>query len=168
MAKALDTKHRQALVYAPLWVYSAVAGADGPPEPSQFRRFLEELDTAEERLAASPDAGAALASLRANIDATFDAYQADGTDPRRGLKRVRDALKRVPDDEAATFTAWLLGLAVRIGGVRHISGDALISENEAQAIHDIASWLDVDSPDLSTRDTSAPDFSPSHPSAPTA
>lgn len=146
MSKPLDEGQRQTLLFAPLWVYTAVAGADGPPEPSQFRRFLEELDAADARLAQSDDARAALGGLRDNLDATFEAYQADRTDPRGGLRRLRGVLKRLAENDAAAVTGWLLDLSVRIGGARHIAGDAHISENEWRAIHDVASWLGVEPP----------------------
>jgi hypothetical protein len=149
VGKPLDDGQRQALIFAPLWVYTAVAGADGPPEPSQFKRFLEELDTAEARVAGSPDARAAVASLRSNIDVAFEAFQADGDDPRRGLKRVKGVAKRLPADEAGALMRWLMDLAVRVGGARHLAGEAHISDGEAQAIRDVAGWLGVDPPDLS-------------------
>lgn len=148
MSKPLDDGHRQTLIFAPLWVYTAVAGADGPPEPGQFRQFVEELAASDARLAESADGLAALDFLRMNIDATFAAYQVDSDDPQHGLKRLRGVLKRLPKNEAAAVSGWLVELAIRIGGSRHLAGAPRISEGEERAIRDIASWLGVDTPEF--------------------
>jgi hypothetical protein len=53
VAKQLSKGQWQALIFAPLCVYTAVAGAEGPPEPSQFRRLTEELEAADTLFAGS-------------------------------------------------------------------------------------------------------------------
>jgi len=135
-------------MFAPLWVYSAVAGAEGPADTSQFRTLTDELDAADVRLAGSPTALNGLAALLANFDARWEAYQADGEDPRHGLKRVRGALKRLPEAERTVITEWLLGLAVRVGAARRVFGEAEISELERKAIKDVAGWLGAEPPEL--------------------
>jgi hypothetical protein len=143
--KELSSADWEALVFAPMWVYTAVAGADGPPETSHFRRLSEELDAANARFGGSGVAGTAVETLHDNIDAMWAAYQASGIDPRRGLKRARGVLKKVPGPEREAFVEWLMGLAVRMSEARHTAGAAIVTERERRAIRDVASWLGVKS-----------------------
>jgi len=144
----LDKDQWETLVFAPLWVYTAVAGAEGPPETSQFRRLTEELDDAHARFAGSGVAGTSVETLRGNLDAMWAAYHAHGVDPRKGLKRARGVLKRVPEGERSAYALWLAELAARIGESRHTAGEASVTERERRAIRDVASWLGVPPPDL--------------------
>ncbi len=145
----LSTAEWEALVFAPLWVYSAVAGGEGPPETSQFRRLTDELDDAVTRFGGSGAGHSAVETLRGNLDAMWAAYQAAAVDPRKGLKRARGVLGRVPESEGSAFIAWLVELAVRIAEARHTAGQPAVSELERRAIGKVASWLGTDPPDLS-------------------
>jgi len=149
VAKQLNKGQWQALVFAPLWVYTAVAGAEGPPEPSQFRRLTEELEAADTLFTGADDARTAVGTLRGNFDTLWSAYQLEGGDPRKGLKRARGVLKRLPEGEGPGFASWLVELAIRIGESRHTAGEDPITERERHAIRDVASWLGVAPPDLS-------------------
>jgi hypothetical protein len=149
-SKELGTAEWEALVFAPLCVYSAVASADGPPETSQFRRLTEELDDAHVQFAGAGAAGTAVETLRGNLDAMWAAYHAGGVDPQRGLKRVRGVLRRVPESEGRAFVQWLVDLAVRIGEARYTAGEAAVTERERRTIRDVAKWLGAPPPDLET------------------
>lgn len=147
-SKELGTGEWEALIFAPLWVYTAVAGAEGPPETSQFRRLTQELDDAHVRFGGSGAAGTTVETLRGNLDALWAAYHAGGVDPQRGLKRTRGVLKRVPEGEGQAFVQWLVELAVRIGESRHTVGQVMVSERERRVIRDVAKWLGAPPPDL--------------------
>ena len=146
--KELSTVEWEALVFAPLWVYTAVAGAAGPPETSQFRRLTEELDDAAARFGGSGVAATAVETLRGNLDAMWTAYHAAGADPERGLKRAHGVLRGVPESEGRAFVAWLMDLAVRIAASRHTAGEPAVTEPERQAIGRVATWLGTNPPDL--------------------
>ncbi len=150
MAQQLSKSQWETLVYAPLWVYTAVARADGAPEPSQFRRLVEELGASGGELAGSTVASTALETLVANLDPLWSSFEAAGVDPRRGLTRTRGTMRRLPPDEAQLLIRWLIDLAVRIGGARYVAGEARLSELEGQAIRNVASWLGVEPPDLTS------------------
>ena len=146
--KELSIAEWETLVFAPLWVYSAVAGAEGPPEIGQFRRLTEELDAAHARFAGVGVAATAVNTLRGNLDAMWAAYQARGGDAGRGLKRARGILRRLPETEGRAYVSWLLDLAVSLGAARRTAGEATITTLERRAIGNVASWLGTEPPDL--------------------
>ena len=147
-SRGLATPDWAALVFAPLWVYTAVAGAEGPPETSQFRRLVAELDAAHAQFSGGGTAGTAIETLRGNLDAMWAAYHASGLDPHHGLRRVHEVLGRVPETERRAYAQWLMDLALGIGASRRTAGAAVITERERRAIRDIASWLGTELPAL--------------------
>lgn len=150
-AKELSTADWEALVFAPLGVYSTVASAEGPPETSQFRRLTDELDDAHTRFTGGGVAATALDTLRTNLDAMWAAYHAHGHDPERTLKHARDVLRRAPEAESRAFTAWLVELAVSIGAARRTAGEAAITDHERRGIGNVAGWLGTDPPNLEAK-----------------
>lgn len=141
----------ETLLFAPLWVYAAVAGASGMADPSQFRRFWELLEIADPGVDASSAGHAALATLRANPEASFGAFQALGDDPRKGLQRTSSVLKRLPDTEREAIARWLVEVGIRVAEASRVLGEQPISDLEVQAIRDIAKWLGAPEPDLGPR-----------------
>ena len=145
-SKGLGTPDWAALVFAPLWVYTAVAGAEGPPETCHFRRLIAELDAAHAQFAGGGTAGTAIETLRGNLDAMWAAYHASGLDPHHGLRRVHDVLRRVPEVEGRAYAYWLLNLALGIGTTRRTAGATVVTERERRAIRDVAAWLGAEPP----------------------
>jgi hypothetical protein len=150
-SRGLGTPDWAALVFAPLWVYTAVAGAEGPPETSQFRRLIAELDVAHATLAGGGTAATAVETLRGNLDAMWAAYHASGLDPHHGLRRVHEVLGRVPETEGRAYARWLMDLALGIGASRRTAGEPVVTEREQRAIRDIASWLGAEPPALASQ-----------------
>ncbi len=150
MEQRLSRDQLEAVLHAPLFVYSMVAGADGEAIAGQFMRLREEVAAGSD---AFPDmtVGSVVAqALAANLDVLWEGYQAAGRSPRDGLKRAVKALRRVPDQEAHAYRQWLLTLAMQVADVRHGMGEPRVSPNEAGAIRELAGWLGEPAPEAAS------------------
>ena len=74
-AEGISKRSWETLVFAPLHVYSHVASADGPPTEAQFRRLMEELESAREAFGAETVGGQLVAALVSNIDPCLDPFR---------------------------------------------------------------------------------------------
>jgi hypothetical protein len=138
----------EALLQAPLGVYSAVAAAESEATEAQFRQLREELATAGGTF---PDGsvGRMLAeSVSANLEVLWDAHQAAGRSPGDVIKRAVKALGHVPDDESEAVRDWLAVLAVRIARAERTVGEGPVSWDELDAIRDVAGWLKRPLPEI--------------------
>jgi hypothetical protein len=142
----LSVKDQRRLVYAPLWVYRAVANAEDPAGTAQFRILVERLEASAGALGQSL-AGHAFAALRENLDLLWGAFQGDSRGPKHGLREVAGLLKRLPPTEAQTIRIALVELADAVADASRRVGTAPVSDPERHAIHDVASWLGVSGSD---------------------
>ena len=136
----LPVEDQRRLVYAPLWVFRAVANAEEPAGTAQFRTLVEGLDASAVDLGQSL-AGHVLATLRDNIDVLWAAFQVDSREPQEGLREVAGLLERLAPSEADTIRGALVELADAVADASRWVGAAPISDPERIAIHDVASWL---------------------------
>jgi hypothetical protein len=138
----LPVEDQRRLVYAPLWVYHAVATAEDPAGTAQFRILVERLEASASELGPSL-AGHAFTALRDNLDLLWSAFQGDSRGPKRGLREVADLLRRLPPAEAQTIRISLVGLADAVADASRWMGAASVSNSERHAIHDVVAWLEV-------------------------
>jgi len=151
MAEPLKSWELETLAFAPLSAYSALTRATGAANPNQFRRLRELLEAGDASVEAGAAGRAALADLRANIEARFADFETLDVDPKKGLERTRKVLRRLPDEEREAFARWLVELAIRIAEASRTLGEAAIDDAEVHAIRDIAKWLGAPAPDLGPR-----------------
>jgi hypothetical protein len=138
----LSVEDQRRLVYAPLWVFRAVANAEEPAGTAQFRTLVERLDASADDLGRSL-AGHVFTTLRDNIDVLWAAFQADRREPQEGLRELAGLLERLVPSEAETLRVALVELADAVADASRWVGAAPISDPERIAIHDVASWLGV-------------------------
>ncbi len=138
----LSVEDQRRLVYAPLWVFRAVANAEEPAGTAQFRILVERLDVSAGDLGRSL-AGHAFTALHDNIDVLWGAFQGDSRQPKQGLREVARLLERLTPSEAQTIRLALVELADAVADASRLVGAAPISDPERRAIHDVASWLGV-------------------------
>jgi len=130
------------ILHAPYLVYRFVAAADGEPLEAQFRRFSEEIGAARGHFS-DGTIGAMLAeTLAGNLDAFWAASHEAGRSPKDGLKRVKKALRKAPEDESIAIRDWLVTLGIQIADARREVGADAVSPDEVAAIRDIAGWVD--------------------------
>jgi hypothetical protein len=145
----LSIEDQRRLVYAPLWVFRAVANAEEPAGTAQFRTLVERLDGSAAVLGQSL-AGHVFTTLRDNIDVLWAAFHVDSREPQEGLREVAGLLERLPPGEAETLRVALVELADAVADASRWVGAAPISDPERIAIHDVASWLEVRGTDAPT------------------
>jgi hypothetical protein len=138
----LPVEDQRRLVYAPLWVYEAVATAGDPAGTAEFRILVERLEAA----AGGPEpslAGHVFTALREDLDLFWSAFRGDRRGPERGLREVASLLKRLPPSEAQAIRLALVELGGSVADASRWVGDAAVSEPERRAIQEVASWLGV-------------------------
>jgi hypothetical protein len=138
----LPVEDQRLLVYAPLWVYEAVANAEDRAGTAQFRVLVERLEASAGALGPSL-AGHTFTTLRDNLDLLWSAFRGDSRGPQRGLHEVADLLKRLPPTEAETVRISLVELADAVAEASRWVGAASVSDTERNAIGDVKSWLEV-------------------------
>jgi hypothetical protein len=145
----LSVEDQRRLVYAPLWVYRAVANAEDAAETAEFRSFVDRLEAFAAELGQTL-AGHAFKALRDNLDVLWRAFQVDSRDPQRGLGEVAGLLGRLTPTEAQTIRSALVELAEAVAKASRRLGADAISDPERRAIHDVASWLGAGGSDTPT------------------
>jgi hypothetical protein len=91
----------QTLQFAPLWAFTAVAGADGKIDEAETRILMKEV--AEAPLHRGPFTREVMVSLATDLVRVAAAYKADPRAALAGLLEVRTVLSRVESDQAAVF-----------------------------------------------------------------
>ena len=147
MLESLPVEDQRRLVYAPLWVFHAVANAEEPAGTAQFRTLVERLERTEGSRVQSL-ADQAFTVLRDGLDVLWSAFQSDHRGPERGLREVADLLDRQPPTERQTFQTALVDLADAIADASRELGAAPLSDPERVAIHEVAAWLGVPGSDF--------------------
>lgn len=138
----------ETILHAPFQVYRLVASAEGVATEAHFRRLTEEITGARGHFSDGTIGLTMAETLAANLDAFWAAHQATDRSPKDGLKRVRKALRKAPEDESLAIRDWLVSLAVRIADARREMGAGSVSEGEQGAITDLAGWLDRPTPEM--------------------
>ncbi len=137
----------ETILHAPFQVYSLIASIDGEPSEAQYRRLTEEIVGARGHFSEGTIGLVMSETLAANLDAFWAAYHASGRSPKDGLKRVKKALGKAPDDEAVAIRDWIVALAMRVADARREMGAEAVSPDEATAILELAGWLDRPAPE---------------------
>ncbi len=131
----------QTIIHAPLHVYRLVASVESEPIEAQFRRLTEELQAAIGTMASGSVGQLMAEALVGNLDALWIAFRDANRNPRDGLKRVKRALRKAPEDGSIAVRDWLVMLGVWIAEARHDMGGPAISDAEAGAVRDVAGWV---------------------------
>jgi hypothetical protein len=126
----------QTLRFAPLWVFTAVAGMDSNIEVEEVAALAKEV--AEAPLFKEPLVKEVLMSVGASFGDVLPAYHADSRDVLRGLKDVADILERraTPEQARAFKSSMLLigrNVAESSGGGRIFHREK-VSEKETAAL----------------------------------
>lgn len=137
----------ETILHAPFQVYRLVASAEGEPTEAQFRRLTEEIVGARGHFSDGTIGLTMTETLAANLDPFWAAYQAAERSPKDGLKRVKKALRKAPDDESLAIRDWLVALAARIADASREVGAESVTEAERRAIAEVAGWLDRPRPE---------------------
>ena len=135
-------KDWETLQFAPLWTFSAVAGADEDIDDREKEALGKEL--AEAALYKNPLVREVLFSIRENLPEVVERYSNDSRTLDRGLSQVADILEReTTAGEADNFKRTMVGIGIEIAKA---SGPALggpVSEEEKAAIALVAGALRV-------------------------
>jgi zinc-ribbon domain len=131
---ALTIERLHLLRLAPIWVYRAVAEADGKTDESEtiaLGSFTTRVVSDDSRPAFTREI---FASLAGDLVAAFDELEGDTRSVEQGLKDVSDALDAdVSPEEAASFRAALVRLGAEIAHARYP-----VSAEESAALSAIA------------------------------
>lgn len=134
----------ETLQFSPLWIFTAVAGADGRVDEEELASLLNDIRRAE--IFQSKFIRGILLTLADNLDAVQARFRADTRRMEDGLGEVRRILEsKVPADEAHLFKGGLLAIgrnvAMASGGSPGTT-DA-VSEEEKKALDAVARLLSV-------------------------
>jgi hypothetical protein len=150
VSKELFTSEEwQALQYSPLWVFTAVAGADGEIDDQELHALVKEVEEAP--LYKIPLVREVFASVSVDFNDIMERYGADSRDVSQGLGDVADILaKKVPTEESKSFKNALIFLGVNVA---QASGGFLgfgdkTSDEEKGALGLIAAVLRADLSDF--------------------
>jgi hypothetical protein len=131
----------EALLQAPLCVYSAMVAVEHGASEAQFRAFRDELNAAGGSFREGSTGAILVDNVLANLEVLFAAHQAAGRPTTNGLKRARSALRRVSDEESEAVGDWLVRLAVRLAAADRVVGEWVVSHDEVHAIREVAKAL---------------------------
>ena len=122
------------LQFAPLWAFTAVAGADRNIDQEEMMALAKEL--AEAPLYKDPLTREVLMSVGANLQAIMTAYRDDSRDVLTGLSDVADVLDRKADaDEAQAFKQSMLLIVKNVAEASGAKwGDKFSNEEKAAAV----------------------------------
>jgi len=131
------------LLFAPLWVFEAVARADGEVSDEEWQALFDALRAARtHRHDLTRDV---LLELADDLDEIVALFWEDEAEAEEGLSEVADLLAEKESPEtAAGFKAELVTLAVQVAKASGGWLSSAISEGEQQAIVLISASLDMD------------------------
>jgi hypothetical protein len=143
MSQEFDEHEWTTLLFAPLWVFEAVARADGQVSDEEWQALFRTLRAARNhRHDLTRDV---LLELADDLEEVVAVFWEDDAKAEEGLSEVADLLAhRQPLETAAGFKAELVTLAIQVAKA---SGGWLtsgISDGEQQAIGLISASLDMD------------------------
>jgi hypothetical protein len=143
MSEEYDEHEWTTLLFAPLWVFEAVARADGAVSDEEWQALFAALRAAQNHC--NDLSCDVLLELADDLDEIVAIFWEDEAEAEEGLSEVADLLaKRESPETAAGFKAELVTLAVQVA---RASGGWLssgITESEKQAIGLISASLDMD------------------------
>ena len=143
MSEEYDEHEWTTLLFAPLWVFEAVARADGQVSDEEWQALFDALRAARShRHDLTRDV---LMELADALDEIVAIFWEDEAEAEEGLSEVADLLTdREPPETAAGFKADLVTLAVQVAKASGGWLSSGISEGEQQAIGLISASLDMD------------------------
>jgi len=143
MSQEYDEHEWTTLLFAPLWVFEAVAGADGQVSDEEWQALFQALRGARShRQSLTRDV---LLELADDLDEITAIFREDDAEAEEGLGEVADLLaERESPEIAAGFKAGLVTLAVQVAKASGGWLSSGISEGEQQAIGLISASLDMD------------------------
>ena len=138
-----DEHERTTLLFAPLWVFQAVAGADSSVSEEEWQALFDALRAAPRyRNDLTRDV---LAELAGDLDEILAIFEEDEADVDEGLGEVSELLTRREDEAVAGgFKADLVTLAVQVAKASGGWLSSGISDGEREAIGLISAALDMD------------------------
>lgn len=130
------------LQFGPFWSYAAIAAQDGKLDQRESTAFKSAVNAPGNMQGAL--GRNVLASLAADVEGMFAAWQADDRSPADGFKAIAEVLAKVEPDEANRYKGTLIWLAVNVAAASgSLLGDK-ISDQERQAIIGLAQMLSFD------------------------
>lgn len=143
MGQEYDEHEWTTLLFAPLWVFEAVARADGNVSDEEWRALFQALRTEREhRNDLTRDV---VLELAGDLDEIAAIFWEDEAEAEEGLSEVADLLsERETHEVAAGFKAELVTLAVEVAKASGGWLSSGISDGEQHAIGLISASLDMD------------------------
>jgi hypothetical protein len=143
VSQGYDEHEWTTLLFAPLWVFEAVARADGRVSDEEWQALFRALRAARKhRHQLTRDV---LLELADELDEIMAIFWEDEAQPEEGLSEVADLLAhREPPETAAGFKAELVALAVRVAKASGGWLSSGITDAEQHAIGLISASLDMD------------------------
>ncbi len=123
MRSLFTAREWETLQFAPLWIFTMVAGADRKLEKGEVAALARELG--EAHLYRNSLAREVFASVAEGFRQVWPAFQADPRDVLAGLQDVVAALRKIDPSEAEGFKRALIFLGIKIaeaGGKKGIFG----------------------------------------------
>jgi hypothetical protein len=143
MSQEYDEHEWTTLLFAPLWVFEAVARADGQVSDEEWQALFQALRAA--RRHGNNLTRDVLQELADDLDEVMSIFREDEAEAEDGLSEVADLLaEREPDTVAGGFKAELVTLAVQVAKASGGWLSSGISDGEQQAIGLISASLDMD------------------------
>lgn len=143
MSQDYDEHEWTTLLFAPLWVFEAVAKADGQVSEEEWQALFRALrGPRNQRHDLTHDV---LLELADDLDETMAIFREDEAEAGEGLSEVADLLAhRETPETAAGFKAELVALAVQVAKASGGWLSSGITDSEQQAIGLISASLDID------------------------
>ncbi len=126
----------QTLLFAPLWVFSGIALADGKIDPKEIEAFSTEVSDAP--LYKDDLVREVMLALAAGFSEIMTAYQADSRKIDMGLGEVADLLDAKASEHADNFKRVLLAIAAKVANASGPAIGGKVSDNEKNAFVIIA------------------------------
>lgn len=102
----------QTLLFAPLWIFSGIALADGRIDPKEIEAFTAEV--ADAPLYKDDLVREVMLALAAGFSNIMDTYKADNRKVDIGLAEVADLLEAKANDHADNYKRVLLAIAAKV------------------------------------------------------
>jgi hypothetical protein len=131
----------ETLQFAPLWTFSATAGADANIDENEKAALLKELGDAplfKEQLVRE-----VLFSIGENLADVLTRYGNDSRSIDRGLSQVADILERDVPQQAEAFKRTMVGIGIEIAKASGPQFGSPVSPEEEAALAGVAACLRV-------------------------
>jgi hypothetical protein len=141
--ESFSVKEWCTLQFAPLWVFTAVAGADGNIDSKEIAALAKSIQHAP--LLRNDLAREVFLGIATNLPRTMQAFHADGRKVDAGLRQVADLLdQRIGPQMANDFKMTLVAVGMQIAmasGPWFRWGTGKVSDEEKLALALVASCL---------------------------